>query len=253
MFGEPPKTDYDLRFNILDIPVRVHPFFWLLSFVLGMRNTGPELIIWIAVVFFSILIHELGHALVIRYFGWSPRIVLHSFGGLAIYDPNFSPNFGGRRPRRTHATQILISLAGPAAGFALAAVVVAILFATQRETGFYMFGRAVQFGSGQPITNNNLEILVLQLLYVNIFWGLLNLVPIYPLDGGQVARELFVANSNDGIRKSLQLSLATASVIAAIAIFRYERMYLGLMFGYMAYINYQQLNPHGGGGFGRRW
>ena len=251
MFGEPPRSEYDLHFRVLDVPVRVHPFFWLLTIFLGINNTGRGIFIWVGVVFVSILVHELGHALAIRFYGWTPRIVLHSFGGLAIYDPSSSPWQSGRRIRRTPAMQIMISLAGPVAGFVLAALVVAVLFLTQSEIGFYFFGRLLRFGAGNPITNPDLANFVLDLLYVNIFWGLLNLLPIFPLDGGQVARELFVANSNDGIRQSLQLSFATAAVIALLALVQYQQTYMALMFGYMAYINYQQLS--GPSSFGGRW
>lgn len=255
MFGEPPRTEYDLNFRVMDIPVRVHPFFWLISLLLGIDGTPREVLGWIAVVFVSILVHELGHAFVIRYFGWAPRIVLHSFGGLAIHDPNFSPWQSGRRPRNNHATQIMISIAGPAAGFLLACIVVALLYATQYKIEFPLFGRYVTFGAGRSLVeaNRDIALLVLQLLYVNIFWGLMNLMPIYPLDGGQISRELFLANSRDGIRLSLQLSFVAAVVIAAIALLQYERMFLALMFGYMAYMNYQQLNGPFGGGFGNRW
>lgn len=256
MFGEPPRTDYDWHFQLFGIPVRVHPFFWLLAAMLGMRgNTSQGILIWIGVVFVSIMIHEFGHALVIRYFGWSPRVVLHSFGGLAIYDPNFSPMQSGRRPRRTGTTQILISLAGPVAGFALAALVVALLYLTQHSVSFPFFGIEVNLGTGRGLPSMPLWILVFDLLQVNIYWGILNLLPIYPLDGGQVARELFIANSRDGVRQSLQLSLAAAAVLAFLALFKFQQPYMGLMFGYMAYMNYQQLNGPFGGGFGggRPW
>lgn len=256
MFGEPPRTDYDWHFQLFGIPVRVHPFFWLLSFMLGMSaNSSREILIWVAVVFVSILVHEFGHALVIRYFGWTPRVVLHSFGGLAIYDPNFSPWQSGQRARRTAATQILISLAGPGAGFALAAIVVALLFLTQHSMPFPFFGKWIILGVGDLPSSEPLQTVVFDLLQVNIYWGILNLMPIYPLDGGQVARELFIANSRDGVRQSLQLSFATACIIAVLSIVRFHSPYMALMFGYMAYTNYQQLNGPFGGGFGgaRPW
>ena len=98
MLGEPQRTEYDWNFQIFGIPCRVHPFFWLLAVMLGIRgNSSQGILIWVSVVFVSILVHELGHAFTIRYFGWSPRVVLHSFGGLAIYDPSFSPWQSGRR------------------------------------------------------------------------------------------------------------------------------------------------------------
>jgi stage IV sporulation protein FB len=256
MFGEPPSTQYDWHFQLFGIPVRVHPFFWLLALLLGMRgNTSQGILIWVSVVFVSILIHELGHAVAIRYFGWSPRIVLHSFGGLAIYDPNFAPWQSGQRARRTGSTQILISLAGPAAGFALAALVVVLLYLTQHAVDFPLFGNWITLGSGAGLTSLPMRHLVFDLLQVNIYWGILNLMPIYPLDGGQVARELFISNSRDGVRQSLQLSLAAAAVLAVLSFIRFGQPYMALMFGYMAYMNYQQINRPFGGGFGsnRPW
>ena len=264
MFGEPPQTQYDLKFELLGVPVRVHPFFWLLTVFLGRpfdpKTSSSDVIIWVGVVFFSILVHEYGHAWVIRYFGWNPRIVLHSFGGLAIYNPNNSQWQGGSRARNANSTttQILISLAGPGAGFLIPVVVILLLFATGSSMGYFpLFGLEIPLGNGDFITNDKLQTLIEKLLMVNIYWGILNLMPIYPLDGGKVSRELFLANTTDGVRKSLQLSIATGVVLAVVALTKFQSFYMALMFGYLAYLNYQQLNgPYGGGfgGFGnRRW
>lgn len=254
MLGEPPRSEYDLNFRIFDFPVRVHPYFWLLAVLLGMRGSAQEVIIWVAVVFVSILVHELGHAFAIRYFGADARIVLHSFGGLAITEQGYR----SRNVSRTPTTQVLISLAGPFAGFGLALLVVAALYLTQHSILFPFFGSFERIGQGTelPWYNNSqtgepalpIAVIALKLLQVNFYWGLLNLMPIYPLDGGQVARQLFVVNADDGVAMSLQLSLATAGVLAALALINGET-YMALMFGYMGYMNYQQLF---GGGFGRR-
>ncbi|NOZ40262.1 MAG: hypothetical protein GXP24_08560 [Planctomycetes bacterium] len=85
MLAEPPPTQADVHFRVLGIPVRVHPFFWIITLIIGMRgDSAPpaEVLSWIVAVFVSILIHELGHALVQRRFGGQPRIVLHGMGGL---------------------------------------------------------------------------------------------------------------------------------------------------------------------------
>src|SRR5687768_2889887 len=126
---EPPPTQADLHFRLFGIPVRVHPFFWLVTLLLSMSGQGTKLdpvdaLIWVAVVFISILIHELGHAFLQRRYGGHPRITLYSLGGLASCDDC------DRSPSR----QILISLAGPVAGFLFAAV---LLLAT------YFSGHAV--------------------------------------------------------------------------------------------------------------
>lgn len=253
-FQEPPRTQYDLNFQILGIPVRVHPFFWLLAALLGLGASGDDsrgLLIWIAVCFGSILVHEMGHALTIRYFGWRPHIVLYSFGGLAIYNPSLSPvQRGRRRVRNSGGVQILISLAGPGAGFLLAFFVLGLLAASGYQSSFSFLGRTWVIREGSLLPSLAASQLVVFLLYVNIYWGILNLLPVYPLDGGQVSRELFLANSNDGIRQSLTLSFVTAASIAVFVLVRWGEFYLALMFGYLAYMNYTQLSGPFGGTFG---
>jgi len=94
---EPSRTPYDLNFQFAGVPIRVHPLFWLATAILGASslqadsaesNAGMKLLVWLVVVFVSILIHELGHAFVMRYFGEVPHVVLYLFGGLAISDPS---------------------------------------------------------------------------------------------------------------------------------------------------------------------
>ena len=247
---EPPRSQADIHFSVLGIPVRVHPFFWLVTIVLGIhpnmrgRQAVIFLFLWIGVVFVSILIHELGHALMARRFGWQPWITLHSFGGLASYRPTYDD------PKK----QILISFAGPAAGFVLAAVIVAVLWVS---------GHPVYFGWGAPTgirwtiapepSNPNLYFLVHQLLFVNILWGLVNLLPVYPLDGGQIAREALTMRSpRKGMIKSLWLSVFTGAAVAIIALLSLPKpFFIVLMFGYFAYINYRILQEYRGrGGYG---
>jgi Zn-dependent protease len=88
------------------------------------------------------------------------------------------------RPR----SQILISFAGPFAGILLAGFVVSILYALQRIVSFESYWIPVKW---KPFESPTLNLFILYLLYVNIVWGLVNLLPIYPLDGGQIARQLF--------------------------------------------------------------
>jgi Zn-dependent protease len=213
-------------------------------------NDSRGILIWVVACFVSIVIHEMGHALTIRYFGWTPHIVLYSFGGLAIYDPSFSPlQHGGRRPRKTGMTQILISLAGPGAGFALALLILVGLAISGYDSRIVLFGTQWVISEGDLLISGSAGRLVSDLLYINIYWGLLNLLPIYPLDGGQAAREVFLANSNDGVRKAMMLSFVTAVAIAGYSLMS-GQTYLAFMFGYMAYMNYSALSGPSGGSFG---
>jgi len=116
LLQSPPPTRYDLRFSIAGIPIRVHPLFWLLTLLLGATGDLVQLLVWVLVVFVSIIVHELGHAFAMRYFGQSSHIVLHFAGGLAIPD---SVQWGSRWANVALGPNqyILISLAGPVAGF----------------------------------------------------------------------------------------------------------------------------------------
>ncbi len=78
-------------------------------------------------------------------------------------------------------------------------------------------------------------------IQVGLFWALLNLIPVYPLDGGQIMRELFVLSGTRGaVEKSLKLSVA-CGVITGLIGMRFEMTFLGIMFFLLAYSSYQTL------------
>ena len=245
LLGEPARTPADLHFRLFGIPVRVHPFFWIVSLLLGMGG-GPadpvNSLIFVAVVFVSVLVHEFGHALMQRYYGGHPWITLYGLGGLASCDDC----------DRSPGAQILILLAGPGAGFLLAGLVVAFLASLGRVAGFDLDLMPVQwtpFDLPYYQANNKLspqDELIWDLLLVNILWGLINLLPVYPLDGGQIAREVFTLRAaRAGIIRSLQLSIATAAVVACYALLQ-KQVYVGLMFGFLAYGSFRALSEYRG-------
>lgn len=248
---EPQRTQFDLHFPIFGIPTRIHPGFWLVSFLLGFsvtdQGTKPlPLLIYIAVIFVSILVHELGHALVMRRFGFSPRIVLYHLGGLAITDQGFAGGFEKRRGRRDTWESILISLAGPGAGFLLAAVVVLVVFASRGRIGFDPTHFPQFWTITLPArTSEHVYDLVHYLLFVNIFWGLVNLAPVFPLDGGQIARELLTQRDRyNGLTHALQLSIGVGIALAAVFFIGGER-YAAIMFALLAVSNYLMLQQLG--------
>jgi membrane-associated protease RseP (regulator of RpoE activity) len=80
------------------------------------------------------------------------------------------------------------------------------------------------------------------MLFVNILWGLVNLLPVYPLDGGRIAREaLSIGHPRRGIICSLKLSAVTAGIMALVGLLMWESIFTALMFAYLAYVNYQTL------------
>lgn len=244
---DPPPTAADLRFRLFGFPIRVTPWFWLAAVLLSVRgDTSPEAVLtWVAVVFVSILVHELGHAFAIRFFGGESRITLYHFGGLAMDD----------HVDRSAREQIIISLAGPVAGFLLAGVVVVILAATGHLAGFRLGLIPIQYwaydaeGAGFPLRDR----LVGHLLFVNFAWGLVNLLPIYPLDGGRISREIFVeVNAGRGVVQSLWLSVIAAAAFAVYTLFTWGGLFVPIMFGMLAFSSYQMLQAYTGRG-GPRW
>jgi membrane-associated protease RseP (regulator of RpoE activity) len=232
----------------------VHPFFWVVTLILGMGGSGPaepaRVLIWVVVVFVSILVHEFGHAFTQRYFRGHPWVTLHGFGGLA------SCNDCDRSP----GAQMLISMAGPLAGFIFAVLVVVIVALSGHAIGFSLPGRvrpetlnvesiliqpmAFFVAYFEPFRADQLNDMIGSLLQVNILWGIINLLPIYPLDGGQIARELFtLGNARGGMIQSLWLSTGAAALVAVYALSQ-NRIFLCVMFGLLAYGSYQTLQRY---------
>ena len=243
LFQSPPPTRYDLRFSIAGIPIRVHPLFWLLTLLLGAAGDLVQLLIWVLVVFVSIVVHELGHAFAMRYFGQSSHIVLHFAGGLAIPD---SVQWGSRWANVALGPNqyILISLAGPVAGFILAGLaIVGVLLAGGSVGTTWLLGLIpLPLNAVLPIGGRTLDILVTILLWVNIFWGLINLLPVFPLDGGNVARNILIQfDPMNGVRKSLWVSVITGGLIALLALVFLRSIYMAFLFGLLAFQSYQSL------------
>ena len=223
MFGQVQRTQYDLRFPLFGIQVNVHPFFWLLAVVMGWsaqywegheQSHGEYIAIWVACLFVSILIHELGHAIVAKLFGYRPEIFLYTFGGLAAYMPD---------SRHTTWKSIAISLAGPGAGFLLAGVT---------YTGFLIVSKP------NILIDQHLNFVITQMLFINIIWGLVNLLPVIPLDGGRICEAVL---DNFMRYKSQEWAAIIGMVVAglvALGFFTIHQTYPGFLFAYLCYINF---------------
>jgi stage IV sporulation protein FB len=244
LFQPPPPTRYDLRFNLAGFPVRVHPLFWLIAVLLGSSSGDiVQILVWVIVVFVSILIHELGHALAFRRYGLSSQIVLHFAGGLTIPESTY---WGSRWANVALGPNqnIFISLAGPGAGFILAGLVIAAVLLsggsvlTSRLLGIIPLPAMALLPFGGSVLN----MFVTALLWVNLFWGIINLMPVFPLDGGSVARNVLIqVDPVDGVRKSLWLSVIAGALIALAAFFFLRSVYMAVLFGFLAFQSYQSL------------
>jgi Zn-dependent protease len=229
MLLEPTRTPYDLNFQLFGTPVRVSPWFWLMSAILGWTwsDLGIHFVLlWIACVFISILLHEFGHIWAGKAFGSDGYIVLYSFGGLAI----------GASDLRHRWQRIVVSLAGPGIQLALWA-------------GLYFGHRQMSLEQREAMPHG-VEVFLFMMLWVNLYWPLFNLLPVWPLDGGKISRELCTAMSPNGVRTSLGLSIAVAAFIAAHAFlatpdrqipYLPRGMFVGILFAMLAFESYQLL------------
>lgn len=237
MFSEPDPTPYDWNFRIFSIPVRVHILFWVLAAFIGSNlNNGPQgLIMWILAVFISILAHELGHALAIRFYGFTPHIVLYTFGGLTLHE---------RHLKLRHRDEAFISFAGPAAGFLFLGMIISVLGTLVSPAAFMFPLYVLGLTSEAPsiIINTNVTFFILYLCYINIFWGILNLLPIFPLDGGHLCEEFctWLFSFSSGVYITHAISLITAVALCAWML-RQENIFNAVLFGMLAFSNYQMM------------
>lgn len=152
------------RFQALGVPVTVSPWFLIVVlFGLDYLRLGVDFfLIYVIVVFVSVLVHELGHAFAMRRFEQQPQILLQGYIGLTY----------GSAPYRTRREDILTSLAGPFTQILLLGVP-----AWAIGHAFDLYGR--------------LFFLVYITKWVSLLWGFINLLPVLPLDGGHVAQALW--------------------------------------------------------------
>jgi stage IV sporulation protein FB len=248
LFDPPPPTRFDLNFTLLGIPVRVHPLFWLMAVLFGgIAGNILLLAFWIAAVFVSILAHEMGHALAFRRFGMNCRVVLHLFGGFTAPQP--IPWGGGWASVTLSPMQeALVSFAGPAAGFLLAGAVIAAVVAAGGSVVLGAVSGVVPVPIAiVPFGGMYLQNLVMDLLWVNFLWGAINLMPVFPLDGGNIARRLWIkADPWNGARRSLWLSIIAGGLLAVAGFLLFRSVYMSLLFGYLAFLSYQTLHGRGG-------
>jgi stage IV sporulation protein FB len=262
IFAEPGHTDYDLHFGLFGIPVRVHPMFWLVGLILGSALPDVKhILLWIAAFFVSILCHEMGHALMFQGYGIRSSIVLYGFGGLAI--PSGAD--GPRYHTAGTAGRILISFAGAGAGFLIILLVLGLMYA-------FGSGNRIEFSPPFRILpgltflpelhlkNYYVTFFVNSLFWLWIYWGMMNLLPVYPLDGGQISQEICIAVSpREGVLFSLKLSITVAGAITIGCLWFWLRdlhqaqgaslkdtlrsfpFFMTLLFGYLAYQSYMTL------------
>ncbi len=266
MLQEPAQSPYDLHFSCLGFPVRVAWGFWLVAAILGWGWSGYVdslgslkdvsspgapllLLVWITGMFVSILIHELGHSLAMRYYGINSRMVLYHFGGLAIPD-SFGAWDGARQRHVGPQEQLAISAAGPALQLLLAVVVwlIGLQFEIRMDINGWI-NRWAGTSIGAREFPNSIVIYAMfdAIIYPSTAWAVLNLAPIIPLDGGQIMRNgLMLMRVEDATRVAHLISIG-AGVLIGIYFIQSGQPF-GIMFLLFAANNWQALQ-YGSSGY----
>ena len=193
-------SPYDIRFFLWGYPVRIAPWFWLLIGFLGWNlsdNDIVKLLTFMGCAAASLLLHEFGHGWSARIAGCQPvEIALVSLGGYCRYVP-LSPLSRWQR--------VAISACGPLMNFLIAAICFPIVFGL------------VLNNAGQE---ESLLIWALGILFtINIVWGIFNLIPIWPMDGGQIFREFLTwLSPRKGAEWIHIISIGIAAVLAALIV-----------------------------------
>jgi Zn-dependent protease len=182
------------------------------------------LAIWLAALFISILVHEYGHAFCAELFGCFPEIVLYHFGGLAVFQPN---------SRFSTWRSIIVSFAGPFAGFLLFGVtLVAAMFLASSDW----------FRNLEPESHYRVGFFFGQMEFINLWWGLVNLLPVLPLDGGRISEALLIRfRRRDGQRLAILLSAIVAGAVAAVFATQFHDNYAAMLFAILCISNVQTL------------
>lgn len=187
-----PRSRFDVNLTLLGFPLRIAWTFWLVVVLFSWQMRGLEFILAsMALIVVSIWVHEMGHALAARSCGQQvDEIILYALGGLCVYSG------GWLSPRK----DIWISFAGPAAGFALCAISGVLLFTIGMQTSalvyFFLYNG----------------------FWMNLFINGMNLLPVFPLDGGQILKKYAAWKWNKDDLFVLRVSMITALFAAGVLI-----------------------------------
>lgn len=206
-----------LRFTLFKVQVTVGGSFLVMAALLGFlgRRQPVQIAMWVAIVFFSILIHEYGHALTARSMGATVAIELNGLGGLTRW--SVQETFGpGRRA--------LVAAAGSAVGVAFGGLVwlVASRFGPYSEMAAF-------------VINN--------LIWVNLFWGLLNWLPIRPLDGGHLLQSLLQKIAPNRAEVISRLVFTVTAAGALIWAVQARLLFIAVLAGWMLLIELTPRRP----------
>jgi Zn-dependent protease len=197
--------------KIFGVEIRVHlTFVFLLALVWmaesamkGGDSTPGRGLALVGIIFGSVVLHELGHALIALREGLQAKaIILLPIGGITLVDETQVAAAGVVPWKR----DTRIALAGPLVNVVIALVAAAVVLTKFPATQLWM----------KPFIHSNH--LLRSLVWSNLFLGLFNLLPAYPMDGGRVLRALFSRNTDmvQATRRAISIAHALATLLVVV-------------------------------------
>ena len=204
--------------HLFGVDIRIHlTFVFLLAFVwftqsVAMGTTGAVRgLALVAIIFGSVVLHELGHALVARRNGVAVRsIILLPIGGVTLMEDTGQRN-------ADQARDIRISVAGPLVNLIIAAVAGAFILAFMPQVRLW----------SQPFVHaGNLPS---ALFWGNVFLGGFNLLPAYPMDGGRILRAVLAERMDyvHATRRAVAIGQAFAMLLIFLGVWNTWLMLIG--------------------------
>ena len=186
--------------RIAGIPIRLHLTFLLLLAWIAVvyafhgANIGTVAlgVVLVVAIFATIVIHELGHALVARHFGYRTRdILLLPIGGIASLE---------KMPEKP-SQELAVALVGPAINLAIAGLIWLGITAAHGTT---RLDEVTSVGGA----------LATQLMWINVALAAFNLLPAFPMDGGRALRALLAMRL--GRNRATDVAAATGKLFAVL-------------------------------------
>lgn len=206
--------------SILGTTIRVDLSFMMLLalfVMLGMSQRDARIemaLLWVPVIFASVLIHELAHAAMIAILGFGPsNISLSGMGGHTYKERDAAP-----------WQNLLISIVGPLSSFALALLFLVLPF-------------FVPFFRNDPM----MVPLTALMVSANVLWGVFNFLPIFPLDGGSVLYHFFAmfASTRTSFITTVWSSITVAAGILVLALFL-RQFFIAIIAAMLLFQNWQR-------------
>ncbi len=217
--------------TVLGIPVRFH-FTFLLFLVfmiflgIGNRQTGVSFILYILALFGSVILHEIGHAIVARIYGIrTVDITMYPIGGVSRLESTPPPQH-----------ELWIALAGPLVNLLISGLLVGILYWTNHPVNI------------KDLPNPSDTNLVERIAAGNLILGLFNLLPAFPMDGGRILRAILARTRS--VDEASRISAAAGRMLA-IAMGLYGLLAMQFFLVFIAFFVYLGAAQEGAAAAGR--